>query len=110
MNTIYTEYAQLEEQIKALEEKKQALRDSIVQDLNERGGKPVRTETGLFSRVEFEVWQYSQTLEKAEKEANEKVKAIKAEISEKKAWARVHGKAKLVETKQSVRYTVKKGE
>lgn len=108
MNKVYTDYVQLEDEIKALEIKKMMLRETILQDLNERGGKPVRIDQGLFSRVEFEVWEYSQTLSKTEKEANAKIKAIKDGVSQKKAWARVHGKAKLVDTKGSVRFTASK--
>lgn len=102
---LYNDYAELEEQIKALETKKLILREQILKDLQDRGGKPIRSEHGLFSLVSFEVWEYSPTLVKAEKKANEQIKLIKEEISEKKDWARKHGKARLVDTDQTVRFT-----
>jgi adenine C2-methylase RlmN of 23S rRNA A2503 and tRNA A37 len=102
---LYNEYVELEDQIKALETKKLILREQILNDLQDRGGKPVRTEHGLFSKVAYEIWEYSQTLVNFEKKANEKIKLIKEEISTKKDWARNHGKATLVDTNEIVRFT-----
>lgn len=99
---IFTDYAQIEQQIEALEAQKAELKKVIIHHVKENGG-PIKTEVGSFSRVVYEVWEFSDSLIKTEKK-------YKEEISKKKEWAKMHNQARRVAQNESLRFSAKKGD
>lgn len=74
MKNFYSEYAVLESQIKELENKKDALRTQILQDMIDNGEEKKETAFGKFTVSKLKKWTYSQkTLD-----VIEKVKTLKA--------------------------------
>ncbi len=74
ISNLYSEYADLEAQISALEMKKEQLRPHIVKMMIEQGLDKVETALGKFSIGKRKVWSYPEEVD----ELNEAYKAAKA--------------------------------
>lgn len=101
--SIYKEYVDLEKQIADLQEKREAMRTAILEEVKE-SPTPIKTEYGTFTKRVVTVWQYSDNLVNEETKLAEEMKAKKAEITDKKHWAQLHGQAKLLETGYQLAY------
>lgn len=93
ISNLYSEYADLESQISALEMKKEQLRPHIVQMMIEEGVDKVETALGKFSVSPRKVWTYP-----------EEVTAINEAFKAAKAKAESTGEATFEEVPQ-LRYT-----
>lgn len=76
VNTIFEEYAVLDAQIKALEDKKSAMRSQILAGIVENGKESVETPFGKFSYIALSKWTYPQEISDLEEEL--KAKQVKA--------------------------------
>lgn len=74
ISNIFAEYADVDAQIKALENKKEQLRPFIVQKLIDDGVDKVETELGKFSVNQLKKWSYPEEVV----ELGEQFKAAKA--------------------------------
>ncbi len=59
METTYERYAQLTEQIAILDDERQSLKTTILNDLREKGVETLKTVLGTFSVVKRKTYQYS---------------------------------------------------
>lgn len=66
--TIFEEYAVLTAQIKALTDKKDDLRDQILEDLSEQEVDTVATAVGKFTVAKLKSWTYSNKVAELEEE------------------------------------------
>jgi len=76
MKKIYEEYALLDQELKALEAKKEVLKLSILQDMVDGGVETQTTTIGKFTISKLKKWQYPEAITDAE----EKLKAKKAKM------------------------------
>ena len=74
-NEAFTKYAQLESQIQALEEEKEALKLDVINEMETEGLSTFKIIQGTFSMQERKTWKYSPSVEKEEA----KVKELKKE-------------------------------
>lgn len=74
VSNIYSEYAAIDAQIKALETKKEQLRPHIIEMMIERGEEKVETELGKFSISPLKKWSYPEAVV----DLGEQFKAAKA--------------------------------
>lgn len=73
---LYEEYAVLDEQIKALTEQKDRLREDILAGLVEEGVEGIETAVGKFTVTHLKTWQYpNRVVALGEKYKTEKAKA-----------------------------------
>lgn len=93
MSALYTEYAELDAQIKALEAKKDEIKGIILQEMVDSGEEAVETEVGKFSITRLKKWEYPEEVTKL----GDKFKAAKAK-------AESTGDATFVES-NSLRFT-----
>lgn len=93
ISNLYSEYADLEVQIAALEAKKEQLRPHIVKMMIDEGLDKIETALGKFSISKRKVWSYP-----------EEVTAINEEFKAAKAKAESTGEATYEEVDQ-LRYT-----
>ena len=93
MNTLYSAFIKLNDKIKSLEEERDMLRASIVDDMRKEKVTKKETDWGIFTRAIRANWSYTQAVSKLK----EKVKL--AEVREQNT-----GKAKKTET-EYLRFT-----
>ena len=93
MNTLYEEYAILNSQISELEDKKEQLREQIIERMKEEGEDKVETPVGKFTIAKLKKWTYP-----------EEVLAIGERFKTEKALAESTGEATYVE-QDSLKFT-----
>lgn len=74
ITNLYSEYADVDAQIKALELKKEQLRPFIIEQMLEDGTQKIETEIGSFSVNQLKKWSYPEEVV----EIGEQFKAAKA--------------------------------
>lgn len=74
ISNIYSEYADVDAQIKALEQKKEQLRPFIIEKMIEEGVDKIETDLGKFSVNPLKKWSYPEEV----LEIGEQFKAAKA--------------------------------
>ena len=75
-NDIFEQYAVLDAQIKALEEKKATMRSQILSGIVENGKESIETPFGKFSYIALSKWTYPQEILDLEEELKAKQAAI----------------------------------
>lgn len=76
MENLYEEYAILNSQSEAIEEKKSIIRDKILKEMASKGEKKIETGVGSFSITKLKKWTYPErVIEIGEKFKAEKAKA-----------------------------------
>lgn len=93
MNTLYEEYAILNSEIAELEDKKERLREEIIEQMKEEGEEKVETPVGKFTIAKLKKWTYP-----------EEVLAIGERFKTEKALAESTGEATYVE-QDSLKFT-----
>lgn len=81
--TIYAEYAELELELKALTEKKEELRERILEEIKSSGAEKVETDVGKFVMATKVTWTYPEKVTKLE----ERLKLAKVD-SQKRGTAK----------------------
>jgi len=96
MNTqLFDSYAELEKQIRALEEQKEAMRVLLLSEVSKTEGGVVATESATFKLRITKSWEYPESVLLAEK-------TMKEEINKQKEFAQEVGEATCKETRSLV--------
>ncbi len=79
--SVYTQYAEIDKQIKDLQEKQKILQAACLLEMEKRKATQIKTDLGIFSVAERKTWTYSEDLKK--EESNIKAMKKAEEISGK---------------------------
>lgn len=96
MQNLYSEYAQIESQLKILENQKDELRGKILEQMIDRGEDKIETSVGKFTVAKIKSWTYP-----------DKVVKLGEDFKAAKAKAESTGDA-TYEEKESLRFTMLK--